>query len=90
MAALTFSFIASLLMTWLVVWSASKHAVLSADHDMSGPQKFHSHPVPRIGGVGVFVAIVAGLLVRADSHSLQKPHPCGCCWRRAFPPLPPV
>lgn len=62
MAALTFSFVASLLITWLVVWSASKHAVLSADHDMSGPQKFHSHPVPRIGGLGVFVAIVAGLL----------------------------
>jgi UDP-N-acetylmuramyl pentapeptide phosphotransferase/UDP-N-acetylglucosamine-1-phosphate transferase len=61
MATLIFSFIASLLMTWLVVLSASKHAVLSADHDLSGPQKFHAHPVPRIGGVGVFVAIVAGL-----------------------------
>lgn len=62
MAALTFSFVASLLITWLVVWSSSKHAVLSADHDMSGPQKFHSHPVPRIGGVGVFAAIIAGLI----------------------------
>ena len=71
MAALTFSFIASLLMTWLVVWSASKHAVLSADHDMSGPQKFHSHPVPRIGGVGVFVAIVAGLLFVQINQSAE-------------------
>ncbi len=69
MAALTFSFIASLLITWLVVWSSAKHAVLSADHDLSGPQKFHSHPVPRIGGVGVFAAVVAGALFMQMTQS---------------------
>lgn len=71
MAALTISFIASLLITWLVVWSSSKHSVLSADHDMSGPQKFHSHPVPRIGGVGVFAAIVAGSLFVQVTQSVE-------------------
>jgi len=56
------SFLTSLFATLLVVRSASFHSRLSADHDFSGPQKFHTHPVPRIGGVGVIVAMaVAGI-----------------------------
>lgn len=39
------------------------HAHLSADHDLSGVQKFHTTPVPRIGGIGVFVGIAAGIAV---------------------------
>ena len=50
---------ASLIVTLLIVRSAKMHSHLSMDHDVSGPQKFHAHPVPRIGGLG----IVAGLLV---------------------------
>jgi UDP-N-acetylmuramyl pentapeptide phosphotransferase/UDP-N-acetylglucosamine-1-phosphate transferase len=30
------------------------------DHDLSGPQKFHSAPVPRVGGIGIFVGVLAG------------------------------
>lgn len=56
------SFLTSLVVTLLVVRSASLHSWMSADHDFSGPQKFHSHAVPRIGGVGVLVAmVVAGV-----------------------------
>lgn len=60
MAFLILSFLASLLTTLVVIRSAAGHASFSADHDLSGPQKFHSSPVPRIGGVGVFVALLAG------------------------------
>jgi UDP-N-acetylmuramyl pentapeptide phosphotransferase/UDP-N-acetylglucosamine-1-phosphate transferase len=72
MLALAFSFVASLLITALVVWSSARHAVLSADHDMSGPQKFHSHPVPRVGGVGVFVAVVAAVFFVQTTQPIES------------------
>ena len=57
------SFLTSLIATLLVVRSSSLHSRLSADHDFSGPQKFHTRAVPRIGGVGVIVAMaVAGVV----------------------------
>ena len=35
------------------------------DHDVSGPQKFHAQPVPRIGGVGIFVGLTGATLSMA-------------------------
>lgn len=65
MSILILSFLTSLLVTLVVVRSAGSHARLSADHDTQGPQKFHTRPVPRIGGVGMFAATVAsGLLLQ--------------------------
>jgi UDP-N-acetylmuramyl pentapeptide phosphotransferase/UDP-N-acetylglucosamine-1-phosphate transferase len=49
----------SLIVTLLIVRSANAHGHLSSDHDLSGPQKFHSVPVPRIGGVGPVLALLA-------------------------------
>jgi len=60
MIFLVLSFLTSLVITLLIVRSAAQHGHRSADHDLSGPQKFHSAPVPRIGGVAVFLAILAG------------------------------
>jgi len=60
MSYLILSFLVSLLGTLLLVRSARSHAGMSADHDLSGPQKFHSRPVPRVGGLGIFVALLAG------------------------------
>ena len=48
----------SLCVTLLIVSSGDSLARFLHDHDVSGPQKFHAHPVPRIGGV----AIVAGMM----------------------------
>jgi UDP-N-acetylmuramyl pentapeptide phosphotransferase/UDP-N-acetylglucosamine-1-phosphate transferase len=59
MAFLILSFLTSLVVTLLVVRSAEQHAHHSADDDLSGPQKFHSAPVPRVGGVSIFVALLA-------------------------------
>ena len=56
-------FLVALLATLLIMRSSFRHGHLSADHDLSGPQKFHSRPVPRIGGAGVIVAILAGMLI---------------------------
>lgn len=61
MLILILALAASLCTTLLVIRSARAHGHLSADHDFSGPQKFHAKAVPRIGGIG----IVAGLAVAA-------------------------
>lgn len=58
------SFGIALAITLLLIRSAHLHRGLSADSDLSGPQKFHSRPVPRVGGIGIFVGFVlaTGLL----------------------------
>ncbi len=39
------------------------HSKISHDFDISGPQKFHSVPVPRIGGLAIYLTIISsGLL----------------------------
>lgn len=45
---------------------------MSADTDMSGPQKFHTHPVPRIGGVAVMSGLFAALAFQAGG-ALNSP-----------------
>lgn len=53
-------FLVGLVATLLIMRSSMRHAHLSADHDLSGPQKFHGRPVPRVGGAGIMAALVAG------------------------------
>lgn len=48
------SFGLALFITLLLIRSAHLHGALSADSDRTGPQKFHSRPVPRVGGIGIF------------------------------------
>jgi len=50
------------LLTWVVVRLAPLHQRASADHDITGVQKFHSKPVPRVGGVGIAGALAVALL----------------------------
>ncbi|MFT7721746.1 MAG: glycosyltransferase [Roseateles sp.] len=57
MLYLLLPFFVAAVVTLLVIHSARSHAHLSADADLSGPQKFHATPVPRIGGVGMFVGL---------------------------------
>ena len=64
MSILFSAFIGAFALTLLIVRWSRTHAHLTNDHDLSGPQKFHAHPVPRIGGLGIVfgVAICAGML----------------------------
>jgi UDP-N-acetylmuramyl pentapeptide phosphotransferase/UDP-N-acetylglucosamine-1-phosphate transferase len=62
-------FLVSLLATLLIIRSSMRHGHLSADHDLSGPQKFHTRVVPRIGGLGVMLAMLVGLLVAQIKHA---------------------
>lgn len=54
-------FFVSLLTTLLIIRSSIRHGQYSADHDLDGPQKFHAKAVPRIGGLGIFLAILFGV-----------------------------
>lgn len=51
------SFLCALFITFLVVHLRDFHFHLSADHDLDGVQKMHEVAVPRIGGVGIFLAL---------------------------------
>ncbi len=71
MLYLLVSFFIAAAVTLLVIHSSRSHAHLSADTDLSGPQKFHATPVPRIGGAGMFSGLlccigVAALMNKAD------------------------
>ena len=67
-------FVVGLFATLFIMRSSLRHGHLSADHDLSGPQKFHSRPVPRIGGLGVMAGIVAGLVIAQVTESPAAPY----------------
>ncbi|NCT83566.1 MAG: glycosyl transferase [Comamonadaceae bacterium] len=62
---LALSFAIAAAATLLIIRSSHLHGALSADHDLSGPQKFHSRPVPRIGGLAIFAGFTIGTMVLA-------------------------
>jgi UDP-N-acetylmuramyl pentapeptide phosphotransferase/UDP-N-acetylglucosamine-1-phosphate transferase len=62
MVVLFLAFFVSAVVTFFVIRSGRSHAHLSSDDDMTGPQKFHAVPVPRVGGVGIVAGLVAALL----------------------------
>ena len=55
------AFIVSFLATALVIRFRHLHERFTADSDLGGVQKFHASPVPRIGGVPVFLGLLAGV-----------------------------
>ncbi len=62
MVELLVAFVVSLCSTLLVVHWAKSAGRAALDHDLSGPQKFHARAVPRIGGLGIVLAIIAATL----------------------------
>ena len=64
MSVLAISFLASLLITFWVIRSSHLHSKFSADSDITAIQKFHSHIVPRIGGLGILIGLLISLVIR--------------------------
>ena len=60
-SGLLIAFAFAALVTLLLVRSASLHTAHTGDRDFSKPQKVHTVPVPRIGGLGVFLGLLAWL-----------------------------
>jgi len=67
----------SFLVCALLVLTQRWHGRLSHDHDLDGVQKLHAQPVPRIGGVGLFLGLAAGigasLWLNDQSNALALP-----------------
>jgi len=69
--ALCSGFLVALLLTLCVVHFASAH---TRDTDLSGPQKFHARPVPRIGGLAIYVgfALAAAIWARNGQPNAEE------------------
>lgn len=64
MPTLVVSFLVSLIFTFLIVRYRHLHEHVSGDHDTKGIQKFHVSSVPRVGGMGVLIGLIAALIFR--------------------------
>jgi len=63
MVILLSTFAASAVLALLLVHFAKTRWAATADHDLSGPQKFHAIPVPRVGGLSIVPAFALGCLL---------------------------
>jgi UDP-N-acetylmuramyl pentapeptide phosphotransferase/UDP-N-acetylglucosamine-1-phosphate transferase len=70
MSVLIISFLISLLSIFWIVRYNHLHARYTSDSDIYGVQKFHTTPVPRIGGAGLFLAVLLALASRYFENNL--------------------
>lgn len=61
----------SILITWGVISTSRYHGHLSNDNDLTGVQKYHLVPTPRIGGVAIFFSILLSILFYVKVFSLD-------------------
>jgi UDP-N-acetylmuramyl pentapeptide phosphotransferase/UDP-N-acetylglucosamine-1-phosphate transferase len=64
MSVLAVSFLTTLLIILWVIRNSHLHTKFSNDCDISGIQKFHTHAVPRIGGLGIIIGLIISLTLR--------------------------
>ncbi len=67
MSSLLAAFFCSFVVTLLIIRLKYLHGHFSGDHDLSGPQKFHTELVPRIGGIAIAIGLLAGTLMNLQS-----------------------
>jgi UDP-N-acetylmuramyl pentapeptide phosphotransferase/UDP-N-acetylglucosamine-1-phosphate transferase len=58
MLYVSIAFIASAVFTLLTLRFGHLHSRFTSDSDMTGVQKYHVRPVPRVGGIGLVVAMI--------------------------------
>lgn len=70
--------VAALLSSWLTGWLIIRyehlHAHFSHDHTDSGPQKYHTQPTPRIGGLTVMVGLLSAgaIMLFAETIAIER------------------
>ena len=64
MLLIIIGFLSSGLGTLFLVRYSHLHGHISNDVDFSGPQKIHSTPVPRAGGIAIFIGLVAAIVTQ--------------------------
>ncbi len=70
MIGVIISFIISLTVAKVIIYTGEVHSQLTLDHDLSGIQKMHETPVPRVGGVAIFVSLVFTALYSANTGAV--------------------
>jgi len=65
------AFALSVLMGWVILYFRRHHERLTGDTNDGGPQKIHSVPVPRIGGVMIFIGFGGGVAYACLSARLE-------------------
>ena len=82
------AFVASFLVGWLIIRYEHLHAHFSHDHVDSGPQKDHTEPTPRIGGLTILAGLLAAgaaMLGRGrDASYLTPPAQIRTCSTTAY------
>ncbi len=73
MQYLALPFFTSLVITLLILRFQNVHSKYTADHDLTGVQKFHSRAVPRIGGLSIMIAMITmvGWLVISNNTDVN-------------------
>jgi UDP-N-acetylmuramyl pentapeptide phosphotransferase/UDP-N-acetylglucosamine-1-phosphate transferase len=74
---LALSFIVSLIMIKVIIYTSDIHAQVTLDHDLDGVQKMHEHAVPRIGGLAIFVSMAFTALYGANIGAALGSVLCG-------------
>jgi len=72
MIAILTAFIASFVISILIILTQNLHGEISGDRDLSGPQKFHFKSVPRIGGLPIFLGILFSILLHNKFLESEK------------------
>jgi UDP-GlcNAc:undecaprenyl-phosphate GlcNAc-1-phosphate transferase len=70
---LAVALICAWLVGWLIIRYEHLHADYSHDHVDSGPQKYHTQPTPRIGGLTVMAGLLGagGVMLFIDAVSVE-------------------
>lgn len=68
MICLLSAFFASFIATLLIIRFEHLHSHISADSDLTGPQKFHKNAVPRIGGISIALGILVAVLLKFQAQ----------------------
>ena len=74
---LSLSFIVSLIMIKVIIYTSDIHSQVTLDHDLDGVQKMHEHAVPRIGGLAIFVSMAFTALYGANIGAAWAPFYAG-------------
>lgn len=70
---------------WLIVRYDHLHSHFSHDHTHGGPQKYHAHPTPRIGGLAIIVGLLCAGAVMLYTAPLADESAFGLLMIAAIP-----
>ncbi|CAM3791024.1 MraY family glycosyltransferase [Polynucleobacter antarcticus] len=68
MIGLLAAFFSSFILTLLIIRFEHVHSRFSGDTDLSGPQKFHTKSVPRIGGLAIALGVFCAITIKLSTN----------------------